>query len=30
MLIVIVGWKHIWPPAEGVFALGLFVPAMAS
>ena len=27
-LIVIVGWKHIWPPAERVFALGLFVPAM--
>lgn len=27
-LIVILGWKHIWPPAERIFALGLFVPAM--
>jgi leader peptidase (prepilin peptidase) / N-methyltransferase len=27
-LIVIVGWRYIWPSAERVFALGLFVPAM--
>ena len=27
-LIVLVGWKHIWPAAERVFSLGLFVPAM--
>ena len=25
---MIVGWRHIWPSAERVFALGLFVPAM--
>jgi leader peptidase (prepilin peptidase) / N-methyltransferase len=27
-LILIIGWRHIWPAAERVFSLGLFVPAM--
>lgn len=27
-LILLIGWKHIWPAAERVFSLGLFVPAM--
>jgi leader peptidase (prepilin peptidase)/N-methyltransferase len=27
-LILLIGWKHIWPSAERVFSLGLFVPAM--
>jgi leader peptidase (prepilin peptidase) / N-methyltransferase len=27
-LVVILGWQHIWPPAERLFSLGLFVPAM--
>jgi leader peptidase (prepilin peptidase) / N-methyltransferase len=28
-LIVILGWKHIWPNAERFFSLGLFVPVIA-
>jgi len=27
-LILLIGWKHIWPAAERVFSLGFFVPAM--
>jgi leader peptidase (prepilin peptidase)/N-methyltransferase len=27
-LVVLLGWQHIWPPAERLFSLGLFVPAM--
>ena len=27
-LILLLGWKHIWPAAERFFSLGLFVPAM--
>lgn len=27
-LIVLIGWKQIWPPAERFFGLGVFVPAM--
>jgi leader peptidase (prepilin peptidase)/N-methyltransferase len=27
-LIVLLGWKHIWPPAERLFGLGLFVPVV--
>src|SRR5581483_10353130 len=27
-LLLILGWRHIWPSAERVFSLGLFVPAM--
>jgi leader peptidase (prepilin peptidase) / N-methyltransferase len=28
-LVVILGWKQIWPSMERFFSLGLFVPAMA-
>jgi leader peptidase (prepilin peptidase)/N-methyltransferase len=27
-LILLIGWKHIWPAAERFFSLGLFVPVM--
>jgi len=27
-LCLILGWKHIWPSAEFVFSLGLFVPVI--
>jgi len=27
-LTVILGWRHIWPAAERIFSLGLFVPVM--
>ena len=27
-LVVLISWKHIWPAAERVFSLGIFVPAM--
>ncbi len=27
-LILLLGWRHIWPAAERFFSLGLFVPAM--